>query len=1535
MNNHNRGSEQNNIYEESEHFGLVGRNAEELSDCNAWYNRFLREVTKRVNAEIFKPIICDSENLLPDPHFVIGFMVLKESWNQSFDFIRGLALLDPGVRLALGIREISRVPSGSSVFGFLKKCRDYCKATGQDLLNRAFLQTVQGRVQSYETDGALIRVDKTLLENYVPDMISLEKAQHALETGINSFSGSEIPVPPELRKAILEILETDVDEFVYRHSSSDVNGRKWLLGKLLFLLIKHCRLYKDKESLQVKVFNEQFRCSLENTGDGSADDSEDRKHDADDSKKSFSKTQGSENRNQETDNREQRSVTTDKSENINHEMEETEERSVSSELSGKSSCYSEETDEDSSESLHEKSLSDSADNGGLSLWDLMNADENQVKVEPRRQTGTFPGEEHNLADENASPYSDIDWYSRKSADMQTEYFSSADNRRFNRDDKTSGSVSDEIIRTDDHSVQIHGSEDSEKTDWLNFLKEQTEEFSKNSEVGEESGRKGHDPVFAKSAGSQNFSRGNNAENTENHGIYDSDEKSFFIRKNFHDDKKSHAGRQNEGDFRKNNKSVPASEEGYHDCGSMKSNFTAGTGEHKRTFIGRINKYRKDCDKTPDRETMNSNERTSMEGSMYLQSENFSDLKSRWQKFESLVKNSISWIDDAAENSAKVRNEQSESKNMLRDCLFESEVMLRACDSNPGLGIFGSSQVGKSYLVSAFASSSGESNSLFTRLGNEQYDFIKSINPQGSGKESTGLVTRFTTRTFNGIENSDYPVRLELLSEGDLVKVFINSYFNDFKDILADFENIKSSMRDHYASFRREHSGISGGISAMEKIVNEIIAVSRYVKSRHDYLYNALGDEFWDYGQSVVSQMDLESRVKFYSILWNDLPQFTEMLRKLLEQRSKLGFDCSTVHAAINSIIKNGTDSNRSIINVDALNFFSNNSPENSIAVKNYAGSTFDVNCGVLAALTSEIVIPVENPRIQLISKVDLLDFPGYRSRLSENPKSSSGQSTVSFFLRGKVSYLFEKYTENHLMNALLVCTNADGQVENTDMQKVITSWINKTQGASPKDRGSHNSGFFWALTKFDRRISSDLDKGDSLEYGRSGLLQQTVLERFEFEEWFKDWSGRPFNNIVLVRKPGTLDCSFVDKNPDTGFELQIPDSYKQKINYMRERFIADPDVRKYINDPETAWDSMLELNDGGLTRTAALIATADMDEIKLSAVRRGLHQRITAVLRKLTSWVESDDYDLVKKQQHRKARTLYEYFKKNLLFTEEFGDVLSLFTPTQEFIGNAYDSAVNADHINLLHEQNSKNAGISKEQSPLQESVPEGDVSWAFAESKSNKDTDSETDNDDDFDFDMDVFDEDSSSSEEGDSVNENSEESVQPRTIRISIGERIYEKWCRWLRSLSEDNLDDRKLLNLDPSIVDIMANEIIALSESCDLKKEICDQVELIESLINTKSKAGPIIRMSIATIISDFVFSCGNQLKISAEVNFDKFGNPELDQKPSDKKNEMFLKWFPQFKDVMLDKNITAKRDNELTVEQNSKLKNYVSEFQKLDS
>lgn len=58
------------------------------------------------------------------------------------------------------------------------------------------------------------------------------------------------------------------------------------------------------------------------------------------------------------------------------------------------------------------------------------------------------------------------------------------------------------------------------------------------------------------------------------------------------------------------------------------------------------------------------------------------------------------------------------------------------------------------------------------------DFIDDINPRGNGKESTGLVTRFT-RKGEPEKDPKFCVPLRLFGECDIAKILINSCFNDF------------------------------------------------------------------------------------------------------------------------------------------------------------------------------------------------------------------------------------------------------------------------------------------------------------------------------------------------------------------------------------------------------------------------------------------------------------------------------------------------------------------------------------------------------------------------------------------------------------------------------------------------------------------------------------------------------------------------------------------------------------------------------------
>lgn len=92
-----------------------------------------------------------------------------------------------------------------------------------------------------------------------------------------------------------------------------------------------------------------------------------------------------------------------------------------------------------------------------------------------------------------------------------------------------------------------------------------------------------------------------------------------------------------------------------------------------------------------------------------------------------------------------------------------------------VAVFGASQAGKSYLVSSLATAPGRP--LLAAYGAERVNFLTALNPQG-GKESTGLVSRFTLRAAPA--PADNPVPLRLLSQTDVVKILANACLEDFK-----------------------------------------------------------------------------------------------------------------------------------------------------------------------------------------------------------------------------------------------------------------------------------------------------------------------------------------------------------------------------------------------------------------------------------------------------------------------------------------------------------------------------------------------------------------------------------------------------------------------------------------------------------------------------------------------------------------------------------------------------------------------------------
>ena len=130
-----------------------------------------------------------------------------------------------------------------------------------------------------------------------------------------------------------------------------------------------------------------------------------------------------------------------------------------------------------------------------------------------------------------------------------------------------------------------------------------------------------------------------------------------------------------------------------------------------------------------------------------------DLARQCRQLADTARKAGTWLQD---NGDMVGGEKASLlKDMRHAGRFFSKCS-QAAERKMCAGVFGPSQSGKSYLISALASDAN--GALLADFCGEQVDFLKKINPEG-GKESTGLVTRFTTTqpgTYAGISHSPAP-----------------------------------------------------------------------------------------------------------------------------------------------------------------------------------------------------------------------------------------------------------------------------------------------------------------------------------------------------------------------------------------------------------------------------------------------------------------------------------------------------------------------------------------------------------------------------------------------------------------------------------------------------------------------------------------------------------------------------------------------------------------------------------------------------------
>ncbi len=639
---------------------------------------------------------------------------------------------------------------------------------------------------------------------------------------------------------------------------------------------------------------------------------------------------------------------------------------------------------------------------------------------------------------------------------------------------------------------------------------------------------------------------------------------------------------------------------------------------------------------------------------------------------------IDWIDRVRSESPRLERESDSLIDKLRRSRNMARRLGRAASRPVSVGFFGLSQAGKSYLISALAA--GEDGELETDLHGRRLNFIAHVNPPGGGKEATGLVTRFTRRRSNAPPG--FPLQLALLTEADLAKVLGNAFFHDFDREKVEWDLSPAHIRVHVKALasRRRASPVPG-LDA-----DGVVELLEYFEQRFPKTTAQLKADFWPSAIELAPVLEPPDRAALLSVLWGEIPELTETYLQLRGALAKIGH-AAEVFCPIDVLVRADADGSLtqadSIMNVDILERLGRDDADSiEVVPMRSSGGASDaapvaLPRSMLAALTAELrFVLAEPPQAKLLEHVDVLDFPGYRGRLAvadigevrNQLKDDQVDPVAQLLLRGKVAYLFERYTDEQEMNLLVLCAPSHKQSDVKDLGPVLETWVHSTQGATPDARASRRPGLIWALTMFDMRLAPVPGQTEDLmRKGWEGMMKLALLERFATYQWLQEWApGKPFDNLFLVRKPRM--AAAVIETDDNG-EHRVMAAQAERIAQLRGTFCAEPTVQKHLADPTAAWDAMMTLNDGGIARLAGYLGEVSSSQSKLDRIAEQIDAIVSELVEhRFAGYYRQEGAAEVENKQRLVERVLAALKPR----AGRFGELIAMLQPSREGLRAIY-----------------------------------------------------------------------------------------------------------------------------------------------------------------------------------------------------------------------------------------------------------------------
>lgn len=592
-----------------------------------------------------------------------------------------------------------------------------------------------------------------------------------------------------------------------------------------------------------------------------------------------------------------------------------------------------------------------------------------------------------------------------------------------------------------------------------------------------------------------------------------------------------------------------------------------------------------------------------------------------EQFHSLLNDSASWV----KQNLSLEEEESMS-NFIHETKSEVAVLKEGITTKPVFALFGISQVGKSYLVKNMLSIEGKSLEI-ELPGGEKLDFLQSINPKGGGTESTGVVSRFTIDA--PCINPSYPIQVKLLDVKDLVLIICDSFFSDIMKL--DYYPSVQDFNEHVEKFIAvsKNSNISQAFLTDDDLYNLKSYFNIYLERINPMASIVAKSQFWRNIAQVIDRIDVSKWVALFEILWAYEPSFSKLFEKLIKGLHQLGFT-DHIYTDKHAILRE----EGKILDVVRVSGIFN--PEELTTILLPSHQTLEFDLYLLSALTAEITMPVSESVANekaFLRNTDLLDFPGARSRKPFEKEQIKQDMTPELFLRGKISYLFNRYSSHYEINNLLFCIkNWNNEVK--EIPLLINDWIKSNVGETSEKREKRigkngTSPLFVVLTFYNQTMEYNLnsDQGDLSEKWEKRFIrlfkEETVTKA---NDWDENWTlSEPNFKSFYPLRDFQFSTDVFDGFMTEGKETRVRPERLEYYQRLKQSFVEFPYIKEHFHNPEQAWESCSSMNQDGSERIIKDLLPVANNMIKTNNYINKLIELKSITLSKLQEHHKSDD----------------------------------------------------------------------------------------------------------------------------------------------------------------------------------------------------------------------------------------------------------------------------------------------------------------------